>query len=781
MHPLRPGDPEQIGEYAIQGRLDEGPRGDVYVGKETGDDAPVRVIKLLAAEPGSGQAVLDRLTVATRVSSSYVARTITAGLLGDRPYLVREHVEGRSLAAVVAAEGPLSGEALERVAVGVLTALTAVHLADLAHGSLTPHNVVVADDGVKLTDVAVGPPVGELAYRAPEQIRGERYDAYADMFAWAATVVFAATGRPPFPQEPQAVLTAQPDLGGLDERLRQVVLPALAKEPGQRPTAYTAMLQLLGGGAAGAQPVPAPGATVVLPPQPAQPPVGGVPVPPAPQQTPGPQQAPVPQQGPVSQQAPVSQQTWGPPPVPQQASTASWQPPAILQEQPQQQTWGPPTTQGQVETAKRRPFPVGLAAAVGAVVLLSGVGLWGAGHYSKVQLSPAAAERAAGGHGNGGRALADGGNADGGDTGGGTTGGGTTGGGTTGGGAGGGGQAPTAAPQVTVPWALSSDDPDSPVQPLVLPSEWPTDSPVTPELTSVPTPGPIVPVPTQPVVPPPAQPPGQTTQPTARVTTTATVTAIPSPVPTQPTPEPPPTQSPSPLPTERQEQVPSPQPTAPTEGPTDGPTGEPTGKPTEKPVERPSWVPSWVPTERPARRHARKPTEEPTASAQPSTPAPKPTPKPTTVAPKPTPTAKPTTAAPKPTPTAKPTTVAPKPITPSPRPTTAAPVRNPFGPVQVCGPGFSVQRSSALAGGTVYQLYNPGTGENCVITIKTADVGKETPVSATLEVQGGGSRTDSGNYKYYAGPAKLQAKGKCVRYSGSVGASSAGGDWDNCG
>ncbi|OPG11304.1 serine/threonine-protein kinase, partial [Microbispora sp. GKU 823] len=530
MHPLRPGDPEQIGEYAILGRLDEGPRGDVYVGKETGDDAPVRVIRLLAAEPGSGQAVLDRLTVATRVSSSYVARTITAGLLGDRPYVVREHVEGRSLAAAVAAEGPLSGEALERVAVGVLTALTAVHLADLAHGALTPHNVIVADDGVKLTDVAVGPPVGEPAYRAPEQIRGERYDAYADMFAWAATVVFAATGRPPFPQEPQAVLNAQPDLGGLEERLRQVVLPALAKEPGQRPTAYAAMLQLLGGGAAGAQPAAGPGATAVLPAQPPQPPVGGVPVPPAPQQT------------------------WGPPPVPQQPQqvpAVAWQPAAMPQEQPPQQTWGPPTTQGQVETARRKPFPVGLAAAVGAVVLLSGVGLWGAGHYAEVQLSPAAAERAAGQHGSGGRVIADGGN---------------VGGGTTGGATGGGGQAPTAAPQVTVPWALSSDDPDSPVQPLVLPSEWPTDAPVTPELTSVPTPGPIVPLPTQPVVPPPAQPTGRT-QPTAHVTTTATVTATPSPVPTEPTPEPPPSPSPSPAATETQETVPSPEPTVPARPP----------------------------------------------------------------------------------------------------------------------------------------------------------------------------------------------------------------------
>ncbi|MBX6386045.1 MAG: serine/threonine protein kinase, partial [Microbispora sp.] len=506
MHPLRPGDPEQVGEYAILGRLDEGPRGDVYVGKETGDDAPMRVIKLVAAEPGSGQAVLDRLTVATRVSSSYVARTIEAGLLGDRPYVVREHVEGRSLAAAVAADGPLSGEALERVAVGVLTALTAVHLADLAHGALTPHNVIVSDDGVKLTDVAVGPPVGEMAYRAPEQIRGEPYDGYADMFAWAATVVFAATGRPPFPQDPQAVLNAEPDLGGLEERLRQVVLPALAKQPGQRPTAYTAMLRLLGGGAGqpGAVMAAGPG-TEVTPPapppqEPRQPPIGGVPIPPP-------------------------QQTWSLPPVPQQPEqppAATWQPPAMPQEQPPRQTWDPPTTQGRVEPARRKPFPVGLAAAVGAVVLLSGVGLWGAGRYADVQLSPAAAERAAGRHGGGAHAAPDGGNPGGG-TGDNATGGGPI---------GAGGQSPTPAAQVTVPWALSSDGPDSPVQPLVLPSEWPTDGPVTPELTSVPSPGPIIP--TQQAYTPPPPP-----QPTVQVTTTTTVTATPSPVPTRPPPQPP--------------------------------------------------------------------------------------------------------------------------------------------------------------------------------------------------------------------------------------------------
>ncbi|MGP4096143.1 hypothetical protein [Nonomuraea sp. KM90] len=92
-----------------------------------------------------------------------------------------------------------------------------------------------------------------------------------------------------------------------------------------------------------------------------------------------------------------------------------------------------------------------------------------------------------------------------------------------------------------------------------------------------------------------------------------------------------------------------------------------------------------------------------------------------------------------------------------------------------------MQRSKAFPGGETFQLYNSGTGENCVVTMKTTDVGKPTRVSATLEVQGGPGSTQSGNYDFYAGPVKLPAKGKCVRFSGSVGSSGTDANWSNCG
>jgi hypothetical protein len=228
--------------------------------------------------------------------------------------------------------------------------------------------------------------------------------------------------------------------------------------------------------------------------------------------------------------------------------------------------------------------------------------------------------------------------------------------------------------------------------------------------------------------------------------------------------------------------------------PTDAPEDTPevpvlTSVPTP-PVTQPAVVPTAVPTvaptvkptaAQPKQTKKAKPTATVTKTVKPSK-TPTPTQKPTTE--KPAETKEPTQA---PTPTkttAAPKTTAPKTTAPAAPKTTApaAPKTNPYSAAQVCGSGFAVQRSSSFNGGATYQLYNNSTGQNCVVTLKSgANVGKSTPVSATLEVQNGDSRTDSGNYEYYAGPVKLPAKGKCVRYSGGAGSANTSAGWANCG
>ncbi|MFI7638553.1 serine/threonine protein kinase [Nonomuraea sp. NPDC049400] len=732
--------PERIGGHEIVDRLGEGPRGVVYLGRESEEAARV-AIKTLQADPAD-PGFAGRLKSVAKVSSSYVARTIDAGTEDGLSYVVREHVEGRSLAETVAADGPLSGDSLERVAVGMLTALTAVHLAGFAHRGLTPSNVILTGEGLRVTDIEIGDPVGEIGYRAPEQINGLRYGPYADVFAWAATVVFAATGSAPFGQDAESVLNGEPEVGELPEPLRQVVLAALAKDVSGRPTTYTALLRLLGDSKApmpasaiegvpvppptliGGQPLPVPpgvlpiqlsieGAqTPMMPPQGPMAPMQQGPMQAGPADQPPIQPGPVDSspmaQGPMVQgpmaQGPVDNggvppQIWGPPPG-SQSQPQGWTPTVV----PGGQGGGQP----------RKPFPVGLVAGVTAVVLLSGLGLWGASAYSnKVTFAPAAA--ASGEPTNQANQQGDAFAAQGSTS-----------------------VAPTQ-PQavVTAPWATTPTPyDDNGVGPMTLPSDDPTAGPQLPVIPTAPTP---TLVPTQPVPIPTvtttAQPtqaqPTQTQQPTAtgkptktrkaRPTATVTKTVPPSPTPTQ------------------------------------SPTQEPTKEPTKEPTREPEPTPT---------RTTQRPTQRPT----PTKTTAKPTPTKTT--PKPTPT--------KTTPRPTPTKTTPK---PTPTKTTPPPSKpNPYTATQVCGGGFVVQRSSSFSGGTTYQLWNNSTGQNCVVTLKSGpNVGKATPVSATLEVKGGGSQTDSGNFEYYAGPVKLPAKGKCVKYSGSAGSGSTSVDWSNCG
>ncbi|MFI9550141.1 serine/threonine protein kinase [Nonomuraea endophytica] len=735
MHPIRPDDPKKLGGYVLLERLPEGPRGAAFLGQES-EDAPIRVIKLLTGQPGAED--VARFAGARRVSGSAVARTVDTGLHEGSVYVVREHVEGRSLAEMVAADGPLGADAVERVASGILTALIATHLAGLTHRGLTPANVIMGADGVRVTDPDLGEATGEVGYRSPEQRRGEPYGSAADLFAWAATVVFAATGKAP--SEHEADPNGVPALGSLAEPLREVVAAALSKEADQRPSAHTALLRLLGSPPAepeltadlplaqldGRADLP-PGqpdvtdklplarpdvmAELPTPENPAQPPVSGPSAPP-------PMAGVAPLEGVPVPQQPPPQQHWGPP-------QHAWEPP-----RPQQ----PRALQASVVGAPgpRRKFPVGLVASVAALMVLSGAGLWGASRYTDTQRINAVGVAADGKvtDGSGGSAVT----------------------GENGVSSPGDGTVPqqgepgadSTQPEVPVPWATSpAADPDA-VGPLILPTEEPSGVPTAPAYSSVPTPSrlPAQPVPTsQPTT---AQP--TTAQPTTARPTTAQP-ATPQPTTARPTtarpttPQPKPTQSKSPQPVTTQSKSPPATETA---------TAEPTYKNTKTP----------------------EPTPSPAKSSV--TPSPAPAPSKTTTAPAPT------TNPPAPAPVQQPVQQPAQSSAPPPAPPQQEP-KNPYTPVQVCGSGFYVQRSQAFNGGETFQLYNTGTKQNCVVTMKYAGVGKDSPVSATLDVQGGGTASDGGNFKYYAGPVKLLAPGKCVKFSGSVGAASTAAGWANCG
>ncbi|MGW2153132.1 hypothetical protein [Nonomuraea sp. NPDC001699] len=125
-------------------------------------------------------------------------------------------------------------------------------------------------------------------------------------------------------------------------------------------------------------------------------------------------------------------------------------------------------------------------------------------------------------------------------------------------------------------------------------------------------------------------------------------------------------------------------------------------------------------------------------------------------------------------------------------------------PQSICGSGFGlisdgtkpVKTQSGQRYGTVYLLYNRGTGENCVVTIKSSFIGSKTQMSARLTVmpkarkdekQDPIVRMDAGKFGQYAGPVKYWAKSACVKFWGTIQGTNghiAGGgrtSWGNCG
>ncbi|WP_236572721.1 serine/threonine-protein kinase [Streptomyces sp. GS7] len=129
----------------------------------------------------------------------------------DRPWIVMELVEGRSLAEVVRDDGPLTPRRAAEVGLAVLDVLRAAHGQGILHRDVKPSNVLMSDDGrVVLTDFGIaqveGDPsvtstgmlVGAPSYISPERARGQKPGPPADMWSLGGLLYACVEGVPPY-------------------------------------------------------------------------------------------------------------------------------------------------------------------------------------------------------------------------------------------------------------------------------------------------------------------------------------------------------------------------------------------------------------------------------------------------------------------------------------------------------------------------------------------------------------------------------------------------------
>ena len=260
--PLEPGDPLRLGRFELLGRLGEGGQGIVYLGRGTNPGEDRVAVKVLRStvDPTVLERLARELDAIHQVQPFVTAGVIEASAEGDRRFVVSEFIDGPSLQERVDARGPLPEGDLQRLAVGTATALTAIHGAGVMHRDFKPANVLLGPDGPRVVDFGIARLIdaatmtsgliGTPAYIAPEQLSGARPTSAVDIFAWAVTMIFDATGRRAFEGDTvvavmHRILNEQPDVSGVPPSLLPVIRDCLSKDPTYRPSARDLLLRLV--------------------------------------------------------------------------------------------------------------------------------------------------------------------------------------------------------------------------------------------------------------------------------------------------------------------------------------------------------------------------------------------------------------------------------------------------------------------------------------------------------------------------------------------------------
>ncbi len=252
---LSPTDAGSIGGYALVSRLGSGGMGVVYLGRSaSGRQVAVKVVHPQYALDEEFRARFrQEVAAARRVSGAFTAPVVDADPDAEQPWMATLYVPGRTLAEIVAQDGPLGGQDLRKLALGLVEALRDIHQAGVVHRDLKPSNVLMAEDGPRVIDFGIsraadnqtltvtGRLIGTPPFMSPEQFASPRdVTAASDVFSLGSLLVYAATGNRPFDGgSPYTtgfqVMYEAPALDGVQEPLRSVVERCLAKDPAARP------------------------------------------------------------------------------------------------------------------------------------------------------------------------------------------------------------------------------------------------------------------------------------------------------------------------------------------------------------------------------------------------------------------------------------------------------------------------------------------------------------------------------------------------------------------
>jgi eukaryotic-like serine/threonine-protein kinase len=277
------------GRYRLDDLLGQGGMGAVFRGYQLAMERRVAVKVLrphLVGDPVAARRFVREARGTFKVDNQHAVKVHDFSAADDGTlYMVMEYLDGRTVGAELAVDGPLAPGRAIHVARQVAAALDAAHRIGLVHRDIKPDNIMlmvrgsdpdfakVLDFGLaKLADDALSGPFSRVAltqgdvvfgtpdYMSPEQAKGQSLDGRSDIYALGATLFEMLTGRPPFVESSPMLLLARhvqappPHLGDLVGALGEgpgaaeldaVVQRCLAKAPSKRPGTAAALVEEL--------------------------------------------------------------------------------------------------------------------------------------------------------------------------------------------------------------------------------------------------------------------------------------------------------------------------------------------------------------------------------------------------------------------------------------------------------------------------------------------------------------------------------------------------------
>ncbi|HVV87279.1 MAG TPA: protein kinase, partial [Kofleriaceae bacterium] len=224
------------GRYEITSVLGAGGFGTVYQATQLATSRQV-AIKVMQAFPDEDARKRDNrmarfrreMDLCARLHHPNIVDLVDSGETDDgRPFAAFQYVPGKSLAQVLAQEGPLHPREARHLMLQVLDALSCAHNLGVVHRDLKPANIMVVSTGTRRNALVLDFGIGAIAegargdgyakltsqhewlgtphYTAPEQVRGYPPTPQSDLYGWGLVYLECLTGKPAIEGSSMAVI-----------------------------------------------------------------------------------------------------------------------------------------------------------------------------------------------------------------------------------------------------------------------------------------------------------------------------------------------------------------------------------------------------------------------------------------------------------------------------------------------------------------------------------------------------------------------------------------------